>query len=135
EEADRDVAGLAPAELAIGLPAVTVQQDGLDDLIADRVHRTEGGHRFLRDQGDLTAADVAHVGPAWGQAGEVDRTAPVAATGVDLGRRGAAPPRDTSHERPHTPALAAAALADDTQHLPGHDVEAGPVDGAHQALV
>src|SRR5260221_93083 len=84
EEADRDVAGLASAELASGLPAVTVQQDGLDDLIAYRVHRTEGGHRFLRDQGDLTAADVAHVGPAWGQAGEVDRTAAVAATEVDL---------------------------------------------------
>ena len=135
KQADRDVACLAPAELAIGLPALAVQQDGLDDLIADRVHRAEGGHRFLWDQRDLAAADVAHVGSSRGQAGEIDHAVAVAAAEADFARGDSSRPLDELQDRLHRHALAAAALADDAEHLSGHDVEAGAVDGAHQTLV
>jgi hypothetical protein len=132
EQPDRDVARLAAAELA-GLPAMAVQQDGLDDLVAHGVHGAEGGHRFLGDQRDLAAADVAHEGAARRQLGEVDDLR--VAAEADLARGDAARPLDELQDRPHGHALAAAALADHAQHLAGHDVEAGAVDGAHQALV
>ena len=71
------------------------------------------------------------------QLGEVDHLAalPSAAAEADLARGDAARPLDELQDRLHGHALAAAALADDAQHLAGHDVEAGAVDGAHQALV
>ena len=140
EQADRDVARLAPGELARAGPAVAVQQDGLDDLVAHRVHRAEGGHRFLRDQRDLAAADVAHRRAARRQLGEVDHLAALflagrAAAEADLARGDASRQLDELQDRLHGHALAAAAFAHDAQHLPGHDVEAGAVDGAHQPLV
>src|SRR5260370_132055 len=36
-----------------------VQADRLDDLVADRVHRAEGGHRLLENEPDLAATDLA----------------------------------------------------------------------------
>ena len=39
--------------------------DRLDDLVADRMHRAERGHRLLEDHGDLAAADAANLCPMW----------------------------------------------------------------------
>ena len=61
-----------------------VQPDRLADLVADREHRVERGHRLLEDHRDLGAADAAHrraVG-----AREVDARA-VAAREIDAARR------------------------------------------------
>ena len=57
-----------------------VQQDRLDDLVAHRVHGAEGRHRLLRNQRDLAAADVAHLGAARRQAREVDDSPPSPST-------------------------------------------------------
>ena len=137
EQADRDVARLGPRELAaVVLPAMTVQQDRLDDLVADRVHRAEGGHRLLRDQRDLARRGCrASPAPRGGSLREIDRLRAVAPAEADLARGDAAGPFDQLQDRLHGHALAAAAFADDAEHLAGHDVEAGAVDGAHQPLV
>ena len=72
--------------------------------------------------------------PRGGELREVDDAAVGGGTGsrrsVDAAR-----PLDELQDRPHRDALAAAAFADDAEHLAGHDVEADAVDGAHQALV
>ena len=49
--------------------------------VADRVHRAERGHRLLRDQRDLGAAQVAHQPAARRQAREVDRRRALGDTG------------------------------------------------------
>ena len=61
-----------------------MQQDGLDDLIADGVNRTEGGHRLLRDQGDLGAANGAQPRAMARQFAQVDgfEAAAVGSTGA-----------------------------------------------------
>ena len=136
EQADRDGARLRPRQLAAALlPAMAVQQDRLDDLVADGVDWAEGGHRLLRDQGDLGAADVAHLGAAWSQAREIGHLGAVAAAEADLARGDAAGPVDQLQDGAHGDTLAAAALADHAQHLAGQQVEAGAVDRAHQAFV
>ena len=38
-----------------------VQQQDLSDLLLDRVQRIERGHRLLKDDGDVVAADSPHV--------------------------------------------------------------------------
>ncbi len=47
-------------------PAVEplVQGQGLGDLMADRQHRVQRGHRLLEDHRDLVAANLAHLGLA-----------------------------------------------------------------------
>ena len=37
---------------------VLVQQDGLADLVADRVHRAQGRHRLLEDHADQPAPNL-----------------------------------------------------------------------------
>ncbi len=39
---------------------VAMQLDCFDDLIPNRMHRAEGGHRFLEYQANLGSADRAH---------------------------------------------------------------------------
>ena len=39
---------------------VLVQPDRLDQLVPDRVHRVQRGHRVLEDHRDVVAADLAH---------------------------------------------------------------------------
>ena len=110
-----------------------VQHDRLDDLRAHRVHRTERRHRLLRDQRDLRAAQVAHQAAARRQAREVDRRCTLAIH--DLAAGDASRRIDQLQDRPHRDALAAAALADDADHLAGEHVEAHAIDRAHRAFV
>ena len=111
-----------------------VQHDRLDDLRAHGVHRAERRHRFLRDQRDLRAAQIAHQPPARRQAREVDRL--VAALAIqDLAAGDASRRIDQLQDRAHRDALAAAAFADDADDLAGEHVEAHAVDRAHRAFV
>ena len=48
----------------------------LDDLVADRVHGAERGHRLLEDQADLAAADRAHLAAVGVELGEVESSLP-----------------------------------------------------------
>ena len=111
-----------------------VQHDRLDDLRADRVHRAERRHRFLRDQRDLGAAQVAHhAGRAAG--GARGRSVCRASAIQDLAAGDAAGRIDQLQDRPHRHALAAAAFADDADDLAGEHVEAHAIDRAHRAFV
>ena len=119
---------------------MAVQHDGLDDLVADRVYGAERGHRLLRNERDLGAADVAHLGTLWWQAREIDDLAalllPRRATAEhDLPVRYFSGTFDKLQNGLHRDALAAAAFADNAEHLAGHDVEAGAVDGAHEPVL
>ena len=50
---------LERARLGFLLRDVLVEQDSLDDLGADLVHRVQRGHRILEDHRDVVAADLA----------------------------------------------------------------------------
>ena len=52
-----------------------VDQDRLDDLIADSMHRAERRHRLLKDEGDLLAADPADLVSQRVERGQVDGAA------------------------------------------------------------
>src|SRR2546426_11480088 len=114
---DRLVARLPPID-------VLVEQDRLDDLIADRVDRTERGHRFLEDERDLRPADRAHLRAVRRELRQVDHlAAPRPAVGgrttkLDLAIDDPARPIDDSEDRSGPDALAAAALADDAEGRP-----------------
>ena len=44
------------------LREILMQPQRLGDLVADRQHRIERGHRLLKDHRDLVAANVPHLG-------------------------------------------------------------------------
>src|SRR5919198_1544281 len=50
------VVGSSPG---VALVRLLVRDDGLDDLVADRVHRVQRRHRVLEDHRDLVPAHVA----------------------------------------------------------------------------
>ena len=50
-------------------PDPLVEQDRLDDLVADGEDRVERGHRLLEDHRDLVAADLPHLGGRAASAG------------------------------------------------------------------
>ena len=100
----------------------------LGDLVADREHRVQRGHRLLEDHGDPVAADRTHrrlVEAEQIAALEAHRAVDDAA---DLGRQ---QPQD----RQRGDALAAAGFADDAERLAGIDREADAVDGARDAVL
>src|SRR5690606_902827 len=66
QQFDRTVARLR-------LRDVAVQPDRLDDLVADRVHRAEGGHRLLKDHRDLAASNLPDVPPVRLERRDFDR--------------------------------------------------------------
>src|SRR5215475_9599603 len=46
-----------------------VQAHGLSDLIANREHRIERGHRFLENHGNIVATDTTHL--RWGEGQQI----------------------------------------------------------------
>jgi hypothetical protein len=111
-----------------------VQAQRLDDLVADGVHRAEGGHRLLGDERDLGAADGAHGGTPRIQPGQVHDLAAVAAKQHAAADHATGRLDDLQH-RPHGHALAAAALAHDADDLPRRHLERHAIHRAHEALV
>ncbi len=65
----------------------------------------------------------------------VDKPGRITSGTIRFRRRDTNEPVDQLQDRLHGDALAAARFADHAQHLAGHDVEAGAVDGADQPLV
>jgi hypothetical protein len=96
------------------------------DLIADRVHRVEAGHRLLEDHGDLAAAKVQHLSFCHGQQ----------VTALEEDRAAVDPARGPGYQLKHghgRHGLAAAGLTDQSQGLAGVDGQAHAVDRLHPA--
>ena len=98
-----------------------VNEQRFRNLIADTKHRVERGHRFLEDQGDLRAADLAHRRLA-----ELEQ---VAALEQDPAAGDAAGRLHQPHDRQSGHRLAAPRFADQPERLAGVDLEADLVDG------
>ena len=90
------------------------------DLVADRVDRVEGGHRFLEDEADAGAADTAHLG-----FGERPQVAPLEAHLTTGHPSGCA---QQTNERQGGDRLAAARFADQAKGFAGGDLEADVID-------
>jgi hypothetical protein len=103
-----------------------VQADGLGDLVADGVHRTEGGHRLLEHQRHVAPPDGPHLPPLGVEAGQV-ALGPVGEPEDDLPPHDAPRALDDAQDGAGGDALAAAALADEAERPAGVDVEARPV--------
>ena len=86
-----------------------VQQDDLDDLVADGVHRVQTRHRVLEDDGDLVAADLAEL--LLGHFVDLVAVEPHRAADQTAGVSGQA------HDGIRRDRLAGAGLADDAQHV------------------
>ena len=111
----------------LGAARALVDADRFPDLLADREHRVEAGHRLLEDHGDAVAADAPH--------GRLVEGKEVRALEVDAApdRAGEALGQEPHHgERGH--ALAAARLSDDAQRLAREYVEAEAAHGAGDAV-
>ena len=104
-----------------------MEPHGFRDLVADREHRVQAGHRLLEDHRDVVAADVAHlVLREREQVTPVEPDLPL----DDLARRRL----DEAHDRVRGDALAAAGLADQAQRCAALDPEVHPVDGPDDAV-
>ena len=86
-----------------------VQQDDLDDLVADGVHRVQARHRVLEDDGDLVAANFAEL--LLGHFVDLVAIEPHRAADQPAGVGGQA------HDGVGRDRLAGAGLADDAQHV------------------
>ena len=119
-----------------GAVEAEMQAHGLHDLIAHGVDRTERAHRLLKDQSDLAPADSPHLVAARIELREIVGAAVVAGPAkMDRSAHDPTGALDDSQDRARRHALAAAALPDDAQRLPGVHVEARAVDGLDHALV
>ena len=111
------VARLAPADLL-------VEHDRLDDLVADRVHGAERGHRLLEDERDLRPADRPHLGAVRRRASPGRPPASPAPPPAACRRNRISPstirpgPIHDPEDRAGGDALAAAALAHDAEGRP-----------------
>ena len=103
-----------------------VDEQRFRDLIADREHRVERGHRLLEDQRDLGAAHRAHRPSrrASSRSRPLNRMRPA---GDAAGRL------HQPHDRQRGHRLAAARFADQPERLAGANLEADVVDGRRPA--
>src|SRR6185503_12155510 len=115
-------------------PLALVEPERLDDLLAHGVDGTERGHRLLRDQRDLGAADRAELGALRGEPRQIDRGLRVLPE-QDPAADDAPGRLDDLQDGLHGDALAAAALADDPDDLAWMHVEAHAVDRANEPFV
>ncbi|MPL91104.1 hypothetical protein SDC9_37167 [bioreactor metagenome] len=118
QQPERRLPRLGPADLAVA-------QDHLGDLPADPHRRVQRGERILEDEGDLAAAHLCQC--ALGHGGKVAHPVEQDLPARDARRRAA----EQAQDGPAGGRLAAARLADDAEDLARGDVEADPVDRAH----
>ena len=115
EHRHREIVGRLARELgAMGV-------DRFPQLRADGEHRIERGHRLLEDHRDAVAADAAHLGQR--QREQVPAAKEDASAGDGAGRA-----RDQPQDRERGHRLAAARLADQSEHLVAVDLERDAVD-------
>ena len=103
----------------------SMDEQRFGDLIADREDRVERGHRFLKDQRDLRAANRAHVAL-------VERQQ-IAALEADGAAGDPAGPLNETHDRQRGDGLPAPRLADQPERLAGANLEVDVVDRRHRA--
>ncbi len=116
-----------------------MQVDGFHDVETGGINRSQRTHRFLEDHGDMPAADFADglaIGIGLIQADFVDDL-PTIFIGFfiegDLTLHLAGFGHHV-HDGLGGDRFAAAALADDAQGLPAVEIEAGAIDGMHDAI-
>jgi hypothetical protein len=120
---------------SIRLPA-RVQHDRLNDLLPDRVHRAEGGHRFLRDKRDFGSAQPAHHRAARSKPSKIDDPRPGAILPIEnLAAADASGRLNQLQDRLHRDAFAAARFADNPHHLARANLETHPIHGPHRTFV
>ena len=115
-----------------------MQTDRLDDLVPDRVDRAERRHRLLRDQRDLAAPDLPHLGALGVQLRQVDGLGRAILGGAPeqhLAADDATRRLDDAEQGLHGHALAAAALAHDAEDLARVDIQRDAVDRLHHPLI
>jgi hypothetical protein len=103
-----------------------MEDEGFTNLIANRVDRAEGGHRFLKDETDLRSPDRPNSRAVAVKLGKIHfgrATAP-----LDLARFDSAGPLDDPKDRSRRDTLSAAALPHDAQSSPREHVERSPID-------
>jgi hypothetical protein len=105
-----------------------VKPQGLADLIGDRQHRIERGHRVLEHHRDVVAAQAPHVAFA-----DLQEVAAAVAHGARGEPRRSARVQPQDRERGH--ALAAAGFADHPEALALGDVERHILDGVGPAAI
>ena len=96
-------------------------QNALDDLLADRQHRVERGHRLLKDHRDAIAAKLAQGRRR--KLHKIDAVEQDLAAGDSPGRA-----RHQAHDRQRRHTLATTGLADDAQRSSRIDRKADSVD-------
>ena len=117
----------------LDLTTILVKANHLHYLISNRVDHAESRHRLLEDHGDLAAADLADFLPAVIQLHQIDRLTVLKEgdfAGDDFAVFG-----HYTQDRLGGDALAAAALAGDSQRLPRVNVEGHAVNGLQDALL
>ena len=99
--------------------------EGFGDLQANRQHRVERGHRFLKHHADLPAAQPAQ---AFGRHGQHILPLPghLAGNAGEIGQQ--------AGDGPQADGFAGAAFTDQPQYLAPADREADPIDGVHGAM-
>ena len=120
QHVDRDLAGLLPVRRA-------VQQDHLANLVANRVHRRQAGHRLLEDHGDLASPDGPDGRAVRRQFQQFDRLALGGVEG-DRAVHGAARGRHDAQDGLCRHALAASALPDHADRAVARDREGDAVE-------
>ena len=124
------------AQPALGAARLGVQQQGLADLVADRVQGRERAHRLLEDDRDPAAPDRAPDRVVVGVAREVERlVVPARVAQDDLAAGDPRGLRQDAEDRLRDHGLAGAALADQSDRLAGLDREAHAPDRLDHALV
>ena len=103
-----------------------MEQHGLCELLANALHRIESGHRLLKNETDLSAADGAHV--ALAQLEEI-------AAAVEADRAPIGFPRrlNQPQDRQRRHRLAAARFANDSKRLAPAQLQADVIDGPNHA--
>ena len=124
-----------------------VQPDRLDDLVTDRVHRAERGHRLLEDEPDLAAVDRAHLGAIGLELREIDRVVAfspsrhLAVLPTDFARRSRISPptmrpgRSTMRMIERAVTLLPQPLSPTIPSVRRENVEAGAIDRLDQPVI
>ena len=105
-----------------------VHAHDLGDLIADREHRVERGHRLLEHHRHASAANLAH--RLFVERDEVVSVEVDLAAGLDSAGRA-----DEAEQRERGDRFSAARFADEPDRLAGADVEADAVHRAGDAVL
>ncbi len=115
-----------------------VKDEGFRDLVANRVNGAERSHRFLKDDGDFIAPDVADFHAPRVELGELDpfrRAVPLVAIEKDMALDDLSWWGNNPHNGLRGDTLTTTAFPDDTQGPAALDVKADALDSVDGAFV